>query len=315
MSNLKVRVLVAIVGIPVILLVSYVGAAWFFSFVALSSSLALWEFYRLAGAKGVKPIVGLGIAAGLFVDLSFYHAKLQSFLLNVFEALGIVLTFPTQPQLFFVIFVFIVLIVCLTELFRNSGSPFLNIAVTLLGIVYVSLFFGTLIGIRELFVPLGFPMLRYFPSESSFMDAASIAEVYSWGGYTVISLFACIWICDTAAYVVGRSMGRHKLFPAVSPNKTWEGAVAGFLAAIGAAIAAGVLLLEYMTFTQACVFGLAVGMFGQLGDLVESLFKRDAGVKDSSSIVPGHGGVLDRFDSLIFVSPIVYLYLAFVLFP
>ncbi len=293
---------------------SYVGAAWFFSFVALSSSLALWEFYRMAGSKGAKPIVGLGIAAGLFVNLSFYHAKLQSFLLNMFEGLGIAPAFPTQPQLFFVVFVLIVLLVCLIELFRNAGSPLLNIAVTLLGIVYISLFLGTLIGIRERFVPLAFPMLRFFPSESSFMNAASIAEVYSWGGYTVISLFACIWICDTAAYVVGRSMGRHKLFPRVSPNKTWEGAVAGLLAAIGAALAARALLLEYMTFAQAGVFGLAIGVFGQLGDFVESLLKRDAGVKDSSSIVPGHGGVFDRFDSLIFVSPIVYLYLGFVLF-
>ena len=314
MSNLTIRVVVAILGIPVILAASLVGRLWFFSLVAISSSLALWEFYRLAGAKGVKPIVGLGIVAGLSVNLSFYHAKLQSFFLNMFEGVGIALVFPTQSQLFLILFVLIVLIVCLTELFRNADSPLLNIAVTLLGVGYISLFFGTLVGIRELFVPLDFPMLRYFPSESSFMDAASIAEVYSWGGNTVISLFACIWICDTGAYVVGRSMGRHKLFPRVSPNKTWEGAVAGFFAAIGAAIAAKVLLLEYMTFTQAGLFGLTVGIFGQMGDLVESLFKRDAGVKDTSSIIPGHGGVFDRFDSLIFVSPIVYLYLDFVVF-
>jgi phosphatidate cytidylyltransferase len=156
-----------------------------------------------------------------------------------------------------------------------------------MGIFYVSLFFGTLIGLRELFVPFDF---------------------------TIITIFATIWICDTAAYFGGKFLGKHKLFERVSPNKTWEGAIAGFLFAIAAAVVAKYTLLDYFTMQDAIVLGVIVGIFGQLGDLVESLLKRDAGIKDSSSLIPGHGGVLDRFDSLLFVSPLVYLYLDFIVF-
>jgi len=184
----------------------------------------------------------------------------------------------------------------------------------MMGLVYISLFFGTFIGLRELFVPLDFPMLRYFPNESSFTDASIVEQVYRWGGYTVVAVLATIWICDTAAFHAGTAMGRHKLFPRVSPNKSWEGTIFGFVFAIAAAIAAKYIVLEYMSLRDALVMGVVVGIFGQLGDLVESLMKRDAGVKDSSNLLPGHGGVFDRFDSLLFVAPILYLYLDFIVF-
>jgi phosphatidate cytidylyltransferase len=130
----------------------------------------------------------------------------------------------------------------------------------------------------------------------------------------VIALFASIWLCDSAAYFAGRALGRTKLFERVSPKKTWEGAAAGFVFAIGAFLLARVLVLPYLTVTSAVVCGAIVGVFGQVGDLAESLLKRDAGVKDSSALIPGHGGVLDRFDSLLFVSPLVFLYLDFIVF-
>jgi phosphatidate cytidylyltransferase len=138
--------------------------------------------------------------------------------------------------------------------------------------------------------------------------------VYGWGGLTVLALFAAIWLCDSAAYFAGTRFGRHKLLERVSPKKTWEGVIAGGIAAVLAFVLARALLLPYMTITTAVVCGLIVGVFGQLGDLVESLIKRDTGVKDSSSLIPGHGGILDRFDSVIFVSPIIYFYLDFIVF-
>ena len=146
------------------------------------------------------------------------------------------------------------------------------------------------------------------------MDPVAIDQVYQWGGHTVISVFATIWICDTAAFHTGTFIGRHKLFLRVSPNKSWEGAIVGFIFAVGTAIAAQHLVLKYMSVGNAIVIGIIVGVFGQLGDLIESLLKRDAGVKDSSTLIPGHGGVFDRFDSLLFVAPIVYLYLDFIVF-
>ncbi|HEY4613356.1 MAG TPA: phosphatidate cytidylyltransferase, partial [Bacteroidota bacterium] len=126
------------------------------------------------------------------------------------------------------------------------------------------------------------------------------------------SLFVSIWLCGTAAYFGGVSFGKHKLFERVSPKKTWEGAIFGFVFAVATMVAAQQFLIEYLRLVDAIVLGVIVGVFGQAGDLVESRFKRDAGMKDSSAIIPGHGGVYDRFDSLVFVAPIAYLYLDFV---
>jgi phosphatidate cytidylyltransferase len=147
---------------------------------------------------------------------------------------------------------------------------------------------------------------------TSFADEGQLQTITRWGGYTVISVFATIWICDTAAYFVGVSIGRHKLFESVSPKKSWEGAIAGFVFAELTMIAARALVLDYLSLGNALVLGAIVGIFGQVGDLVQSRFKRDSGVKDSSSIIPGHGGVYDRFDSLVFVAPFVYLYIDFI---
>ncbi|MBI4547794.1 MAG: phosphatidate cytidylyltransferase [Ignavibacteriae bacterium] len=314
MSNLTQRILTAVVAIPVIALICLVGGIYFFAFVALTSALALAEFYKLAQAKGAKPLIALGIVCGFFINLSFLHAKLQTFLTRIFEAQGIAIPFPSQAQLFLITIIVTIIVISLRELFRHDGPALFNLSSTLMGILSVSVFFGTFIGVRELFAPLDFPMLRYFPNESSFMDQEKIQQVYRWGGYTTISIFATIWISDSAAFHVGTLFGKHKLFPRVSPNKSWEGAIIGFVFALLTAVAAKYLVLEYLPLGSAIIIGIIVGVFGQLGDLIESLFKRDAGVKDSSNLIPGHGGVLDRFDSLLLVSPLVYLYLDFIVF-
>jgi phosphatidate cytidylyltransferase len=129
----------------------------------------------------------------------------------------------------------------------------------------------------------------------------------------MMSVFAIIWICDSAAFHVGSALGKHKLFPRVSPQKSWEGAGAGLIFAILSALAAKYLVLPFLPVAGAIVIGTIVGTIGQLGDLTESLMKRDAGVKDSSTLIPGHGGAFDRFDSVLLVAPCVYLYLGYVL--
>jgi phosphatidate cytidylyltransferase len=200
----------------------------------------------------------------------------------------------------------------LIELFRNRGSAFLNLGSTVLGVFYVSFFFGSLIGLRELFVAGDFPFHRFFDVHGISIPDEVVAQVYKWGGMTVIALFVSVWVCDSAAYFAGRAFGAHKLFERVSPKKTWEGAVAGVAGAVAAFVAAKFLVLPYLSVTSAVICGIIVGVIGQLGDLVESLLKRDAGVKDSSALIPGHGGVLDRFDSILFSAPIIYFYLDFV---
>lgn len=192
-------------------------------------------------------------------------------------------------NLHFLIAFFIVLLVF--ELFRNNGSAILNLGTTLIGIIYLGLFGSTLIGIRE-----------FYPD---------IDGLYNHGGYLILSIFATIWICDSAAFFGGTALGKHKLFPRVSPKKSWEGAIFGFVFAILTMILAKNIVLDFLSLRDVLVIGFIIGTFGQIGDLVESLLKRDAGVKDSSNLIPGHGGIFDRFDSLLFSSPIIYLYLIY----
>ncbi|MBW7887653.1 MAG: phosphatidate cytidylyltransferase [Bacteroidetes bacterium] len=311
-TNLSSRVAVAAIGIPVILLAAYFGSIWFFLLVAGIAILSLKEFYNLAKAKGALPQTGIGIAGILFLHLAFFHEQIQYSVLPLFfGAEGISLL--TKLQLLLTIFFILLTVIFIYELFRNAGSIFLNAGFTILGVVYIGLFLSSLVGIRELFGD-EFPLVLAMQSGVINGSLSSIIKTttYSWGGATVVSIFASIWICDTAAYFGGLSMGKHKLFPRVSPKKSWEGAIWGFFGAVATMIVAQKFFLPYLAFHQAVIMGILIGVFGQLGDLVESLFKRDAGVKDSSAIIPGHGGVLDRFDSLIFVSPILYLYIDFV---
>ncbi|MCX8011479.1 MAG: phosphatidate cytidylyltransferase, partial [Ignavibacteria bacterium] len=137
-------------------------------------------------------------------------------------------------------------------------------------------------------------------------------EDYYKGGYIIITIFSTIWICDSAAYFGGISLGKHRLLERISPKKSWEGAIFGLVFSIISVVIAKLVLLDFLSWIDIFYIGLVVGIIGQLGDLVESMIKRNAGIKDSSTLIPGHGGVLDRFDSLLFVSPFVYFYLLYV---
>lgn len=314
MSNLAVRVAVSVVAVPLIVAVVMAGGLWFLGFVLLLSSLALHEYYALTVKAGFAPQKWAGMIAGAVVVATFYHAKIQMAVLETFHSHGIAVPFPTMAQAFLILsLVFVPLVLCV-ELFRNTPHAIANIAVTVSGVAYVSLFGGSLVGLRELYIPADFPVSQFFPVVGPNIPDDVVATVYRWGGSTVLSVFVSLWVCDSAAYFVGSAWGRHRLFPRVSPKKSWEGAAAGFLGALAVWLVARAFVLPYMTLTSAIACGVITGVFGQIGDLVESLLKRDAGVKDSSALIPGHGGVLDRFDSLLFVAPLVFVYLDFIVF-
>ncbi len=186
----------------------------------------------------------------------------------------------------------LIIIISIIELFRNRNSAIINIGSTLLGIFYIGLFASSLIGIRE-----------FYPA---------IGDFYTRGGYLIISIFVSIWICDSAAFFGGTTLGKHKLFPRVSPNKSWEGAIFGFIFAVITMILLKFLILDFLPWETIIAFGIIIGTVGQIGDLIESLIKRDAGVKDSSNLIPGHGGVFDRFDSILFTAPVILLYLKYI---
>jgi phosphatidate cytidylyltransferase len=132
-------------------------------------------------------------------------------------------------------------------------------------------------------------------------------EVCEHGSKLLLMLFALVWINDAGAYFAGKSLGKRKFAPVISPNKTWEGAIGGFLATV----ILGMFIGGYssiFTFRQGLFLGVLLGVIAPIGDLLESAIKRGAGVKDSGTLLPGHGGVLDRIDSVIFCAPVFYFY-------
>jgi phosphatidate cytidylyltransferase len=137
---------------------------------------------------------------------------------------------------------------------------------------------------------------------------------YRDAGVWILFAFAVIWICDTAAYFIGSPFGRSKMSPVVSPNKSWEGFAGGMLFGTATGYLFSFFGLRDIPALQMVFAAFAISLTGQLGDLVESIFKRRFGVKDSSHIIPGHGGILDRFDSLLFALPTLYFILVFVVY-
>ncbi|MFH1006705.1 MAG: phosphatidate cytidylyltransferase [Candidatus Latescibacterota bacterium] len=181
-----------------------------------------------------------------------------------------------------------VVLVLAAELARkDAGSPIANVSGTLLGVLYLGLSGGALLLIRE--------------GTGTFS--------YGEAGRLVMLLFGMLWAMDTAAYFVGRRFGRHKLFPRVSPKKSVEGAIGGLIGSLAVAFVAACTVTPFLPMGHHLALGAIVGVAGQVGDLAESQLKRDAGVKDSSTLLPGHGGILDRFDSLFFAGPLACGYL------
>jgi phosphatidate cytidylyltransferase len=260
----------------------------------VAAPLILWAAWRggLAFFVFVEMIILLGL-------LEFYQlAKAKGMHPN--QLLGVIAGLMLGAQIYFrdhyeiwLTEMFLVVLLVLVELFRNKGSALHNAGATLLGFAYVAGLWSFMLLIRELPRALNFN--------------------YASAGTWIVMLLATIWVCDTAAYFCGLAFGRHKLFERVSPKKTWEGAIGGLIFAILMAVASHYWFVRDLRLIDAIVIGFIIGTIGQMSDLAESLFKRDAGVKDSSSLIPGHGGVLDRFDSEMLVAPLVYLYLLLVL--
>ncbi len=187
-----------------------------------------------------------------------------------------------------------VIITLIFELFRDRGSALFNVAVTVFSIVYYNLFIGFLVLIREL------PRV--------------VAIEYNVGGKWVTMVFLAVWVCDSMAYIVGSLIGKHQLWKRISPKKTIEGSVAGLLSTLLFTSIYHYYFLEHVGLIHALIIGLIIAVFSTMGDLFESLLKRDIQIKDSSHIIPGHGGILDRFDSMTMVLPVIYLYLRYLVF-
>lgn len=277
MKELTKRIFVAVWGIPLLLILSYVGSYYFFGLILIINGMMLIEFFSIYQSKEIYSYKWLALFLGTLLLIITFYGLLSKLNLIILASASIIF---------------------LSLLFKQKGISTYNMAFTLAGLIYISGFLAALLYLRLHFEAL---------------TANSMQVSYAGGRFLVI-LWVSIWICDTAAYFGGRAFGRHKLAPVISPNKTIEGGIFGLVFGILSFVLLGGLLLPRLQSEYLWISGTIVGVLGQLGDLVESRFKRDTGVKDTSTILPGHGGFLDRFDSLIFVSPFllgVYYYLRF----
>lgn len=173
----------------------------------------------------------------------------------------------------------------IAELYRKNEHPFTSMSFTFFGLIYISIPFAAL----------------------NYLSAPDITNnVFSYK--IILPFFALLWASDTGAYLIGTLIGKHKLMEKVSPKKTWEGVIGGALTAIAAAYVISIFV-EEISVVQWMIIAVLTTVFGIYGDLSESLLKRRANVKDSGNLLPGHGGIFDRFDSITFAAPIILLYL------
>lgn len=287
-KTLTTRTLTAVVFVAVLLSCIYFN---FISFAALFFVVAVWglyEFYQLAEKLGAKPYKTIGLIAGatLFSFAIFYNTNLALF-------------FPSEYVL--VISLPLIFFIFIAALFDTKPNTVLNLAYTLSGIVYSVVPFMLLLNIACIDKAYTFNN----PSTNSFDNFAPYNFHY------VLGIILLIWASDVSAYLVGSLIGKHKLYERISPGKTWEGSIGATVLTIGCSFIIAYWFPE-LALKHWIVISILVSVFGTIGDLVESMLKRQAGVKDSGKIMPGHGGILDRFDSLLFVSPFVYAYLTLI---
>jgi len=272
-KNLVQRIAVAVIAIPAVVGIVWLGGWVLAATLALLGVLGAHEVYDFGRRQGFEPLERTGWLAAAAIPLLAYWAKGSE-------------THWAEPAIYLGA-VWLMLAMTIAMARRGpAGRPLTSVAVTMFGCLYASGMLAFLIAIRH-------------------STAAATRPV----AYVLLTLFPLVitWICDTAAMAVGSAAGGPKLAPVLSPKKTQTGAIGGTLGGVIAALALGKFVLNRQGWSfsdgQLLLFGLAVSIVGQVGDVAESLFKREAGLKDSSTLIPGHGGVLDRLDSLYFVIP------------
>jgi phosphatidate cytidylyltransferase len=282
--NFVQRVSVVVVAVPVSVLVVYQGGLVLAVALAAVGALGAREVFSLARKSGVEAAWGLGLVGAAAPALGTYavltggglgEAVARGWLAGAAGWLLVMLTWVLGRR-------------------RPDQKPLAAAATTVFGVAYAGALPAFLMAIRH-----------------------THEDTRSWAGVALVFFpLVVVWVCDTAAMFAGRAIGGPKLAPTVSPGKTRSGALAGVIGAVAVSLLYVSLVLEPSGFPvpvwQGVIFGLLLGIVGQIGDLVESLMKRAAGVKDSSALIPGHGGMLDRLDSLYFALPVAtMLYLAF----
>ena len=282
------RIAVSAVLIPLILLLILKGELSLFLAVLGIIVIGMFEFYRMVEAKGIKIYRKMGITTGILIPITYYIAQHSIYYRN--------------EKFSYIIFTIAVIIFITRQVISGKISEaLLSISFTFFGVIYVSFLLSHIIFMKD---------INYM----TYLNPMDVGNSLYNGRYWILTSFFMVWASDSAAYFVGMAIGKHKLAPKISPKKSIEGAVAGLIAPVIV-----MFMAKYYMFFQdsniatihIIIIGLIAGVFGQIGDLGESLFKREFEIKDSGKILLGHGGILDRFDSMLFVLPLVYYYLKF----
>lgn len=278
MSNFWARTITGL-SMVFILLAALWFSGWVFMVIFLIITiLGLWEFYGLLSNAGYHPQKLYGTIAGTVL---FVTTALTTFIpqTGVDRSWFAIIPFVIPIPLFFISFII--------EIYRKKPDPIVNVAMTTLGFYYIA---------------LPFSLLLFF----------SKPDVLHFLGLPVILVgyFAFTWIYDTVAYLYGKQFGKHKFFERISPKKTWEGTIAGAIFTLLSAVVLYYFIPD-LPMADWLLLALIVLFFGTHGDLVESLLKRSLNIKDSGTILPGHGGILDRFDTMLISAPFVFLYFFF----
>lgn len=268
MKDLSKRTIWGTLFVIVIMGAIFIGPYTFALLFMVLSIFSLKEFYQLSVQAGFSPQISAGLLSG-----------------GVLFILSFLVTNNILPSRCFFIFIPVFFFYFASELYRKKENPLNNVAVTLLGNLYVS---------------LPFSLLNFFVFNSEKAYNSSL----------LISILIFIWSSDTGAYLFGCKFGRTRLFERISPKKSWEGFLGGLFTAMLAAWLLSLLYTQY-TLSSLILLSLITVVAGTMGDLIESMFKRGAGVKDSGQFMPGHGGLLDRFDSLLLASPMIFTILQF----
>lgn len=276
MSNFWQRTFTGIVFVVVVIgsiLVDYMA---FIGVFAVFSIVALYEFYNIMQSKQVSPLKFHGLLAGNLI-----------FLTTAFKNISLIET--GQAEKYYVVIFLYILVLFVAELYRKTETAYHNISICVAGLIYISIPFSFLISI---------------PNVAS--------HEINVGQNFLIIFFVLLWTSDTFAYLTGRWLGKHKLFERISPKKSWEGFLGGSFFTLLFAVGISFYYTE-LTLLEWILAAIIIVVFGTFGDLVESMLKRSAGVKDSGKFFPGHGGVLDRFDAVFFSAPFIYFYLKFLI--
>jgi phosphatidate cytidylyltransferase len=268
LNNFITRALSGAVFVAILIGCVVLGAYWCLSLFLIITAGSLLEFYKLVKGYNVRPSIALGMIAGISL-----------FVINAAYQLGF-----TPPSTFLIVLPLTTFIL-IAELYSKSEQPFLNIAVTLTGLIYVVIPFTLLVSVA--FTGILKP------------------EYHS---HLLLGVLLLQWASDTGQYLFGMTLGKTKLFERISPKKSWEGFIGGFFFCVGIGYIISMFFNELTPQQWMTVAGLIV-VFGTFGDLIESMLKRSVNIKDSGSIMPGHGGFLDRFDGVFGAMPFVYVYI------